>query len=140
MSHWIADDIADYLAAHGIGVVGDDIFIDRIPAEPDDVVAVFERPGGPPLMTLTGGGVSETKADQPMIQIRVRAVKYTDGKTTAEAIFALLQGVTETVLVVGGGIFHLISAVQSPAHLGIDENQRHEWSQNFSCLWENPNR
>lgn len=142
MSHGIADDVAAYIDAHIADLtLATNLFSGRYPDKPDDCVTVFARPGAPPLTTLTGhGALPEMKTDQPMIQIRVRTMTYGPGQAWADAIFGLLQGITETVLDSGGGVVHLIDAMQSPAHLGIDEKQRHEWSQNFHVLWENPNR
>lgn len=135
---YLADDIADYLATQGCGTVSSDIFTGRLPDTPDDCLAVIERPGAPPLMTLTGGSLAELKIDRPMIMIRIRSADYSSGRTLAHLAFKALHGLTEVTL--GGSLIHLMEALQSPAHLGIDEKQRDEWSQNFALHFENQNR
>lgn len=135
---YLADDIADYLATQNCGTVATDIYTGRLPDTPDACLAVIERPGAPPLMTLTGGTLAELKIDRPMIQIRIRATSYNTGQVLAHKVFKALQGLTEVTL--GGSLIHLMEAVQSPAHIGLDEKQRDEWSQNFALHYENPNR
>lgn len=134
---FVAVDIALYLAAHGVGTYATDLFDGgHLPDDPDDCIAVIERGGAAPLLVL-----GETiDVDQPIAMIRVRARSYDTGQGKAQAIFALLHGIAEQTLVTGGGLFHLLYAVQSPVHLGRDEKQRHEWSQNFRGLYANPQR
>lgn len=145
---YFADDIATYLAANGCGTISGvnaNIFVGRLPDTPANCLAIYERPGGPPLITMTGIGAAsvapaEDKTSNPRVQIRVRDTLYDVGRTKIYLAFSLLQGKTQTVLGTGTVTFKLIDAVQSPTHLGLDELQRHEWSVNFACMIEDGNR
>ena len=143
MSAWWADDVATYLVAQGCGTaVGTDVFVGRLPdtspdTATDNILAIFERPGHGPLVTMTGSGSTlapEDKTDRPRMQIRVRDTAYDAGRTKIWNAYKALQGKANTTLVTGGVSFKLITAVQEPTHLGLDEVQRHEWSQSFD-VW-----
>lgn len=142
---YVGDELAHFIATSlgGSWAVGTNIFVGHLEGEPDDQLAVIERGGGPPFMTLeqsSGSSASQMKVDQPTVQIRARAASYATGQQTVNAVFKALHAVSEQTLNSGGLLFHLIEAVQSPIYLGRDENQRHEWSQNFRLLVENTNR
>ena len=144
MANYFADNVAGLLAAALAGTPEiAEVFVGRIPDTPDDCVAVIERPGIEPLVTMTGQGTAaaapeEEKSDRPRLQIRVRAVKYVTARSLAHVVFRTLHGLAETT--VGDTPVHLILAVQSPHHLGLDEKQRHEFSQNFDCRIEDLHR
>jgi hypothetical protein len=89
---------------------------------------------------MTGNSAPEEKTGQPGIQIRVRDLAYDAGRAKAWAVYALLEGKTNTTLVGGGVAVNLIVASQEPTHLGMDEVQRHEWSQNFIASIQDGNR
>ena len=137
-----ADELGQYLGATVVGLVlGQNLFVGRIPSQPDACTAVYESGGAQPLLVLTGPGrTPEIKIDQPTFQLRVRDIKYDDAMTTMWACFKALQGVTEQYLIVGGAAWKLLYALQSPVNLGRDDLQRHEFSVNFRALYENPNR
>lgn len=149
MAYW-ADDVAAYLITQGVGTaLGTDVFVGRLPDpnpdNTDNIVGVFERPGAPPLMTLTGMGAAsvappEEKTSRPRMTVRVRHDTYDGGRTMIYNAFKALHGKTNTVLGAGTVTFNLISAVQSPTHIGLDEVQRHEWVVNFDCSIQDNNR
>lgn len=126
------------------------LFSSLLPDEPDLAVAVLERGGLPPVMTLTGaptGGsaAAESKIGQPVFQVRVRSGMegYVVGNALMQSVFKALHGINETVLNGSpNGLFHLIAAMQSPVYLGrgesVDKRQRHNWSVNFRVIWDNP--
>lgn len=144
MANYFADDLVGYISSLLAGTPAlAPVFVGRIPDQPDDCVAVIERPGLAPLMTMTGKGVApvapaEEKSDRPMIQIRVRSTSYITGRSIAYTIFRGLHGIAETTI--GDTPVHLLEALQSPHHLGLDEKQRHEWSQNFAAHIEDLHR
>ena len=52
----IGESVAEYLAdtvTYTALTVGTNAFYGLVPDEPDELVCVFERPGGSPLMTMT---------------------------------------------------------------------------------------
>lgn len=143
----LGDEICTYLQGQGIGLNFNgagtiNLFSSLLPDQPDLAAAVIERGGIPPLMVLTGLGFPESRFDQPVIQIRIRAGMqgYTAGNTLVQSIFKALQGINETILNPGGSLFHLIRAQQSPIYLGRDDRERHDWSQNWFIQWSNAQR
>ncbi|MDE2099061.1 MAG: hypothetical protein KGL39_17540 [Patescibacteria group bacterium] len=130
----LLDDVADYLQQQAIGTRGTDLFVARMPDEPDAAVVLIDTGGGEPSLV--------DNIDTPSWQVRVRAGTYPDAAAKAYAINNLLHGVAEMDLGAVGATsrFHLIWAIQSPVSLGQDEKQRHEFSQNFRAFWGNPGR
>lgn len=128
----------------GPGVIN--LFVAGLPdaaKTPDLAVAVLERGGIPPVMTLSAGDPSlVNKVDRPQVQIRVRAAMggYVSGNTLVNGIFGALQGIANMQLNPGGATFTLIMAQQSPVYLGRDEKERHNWSLNFASWWINDQR
>lgn len=144
MANFFADDVAGYIAGLLAGTPElAEVFVGRIPDSPDSCVAVIERPGMAPLMTMTGKGAAPTapaeeKSDRPMLQIRVRAEKYAISRQIAYTVFRGLHGLAEVTI--GDTPVHLLEALQSPHHLGLDEKQRHEWAQNYAAHIEDLHR
>ncbi len=122
---------------NGAGTIN--LYSSLLPDSPDQAVAVLERPGQAPILVLTGQGGPENKIDQPAFQVRVRSAPgdYVAGNTLMQNCFAALQGITEQTITAGGQWFHLIAALSSPAYLGLDVKQRHEWSLAFRVIYDN---
>ena len=143
MTAILGDEVVRYLAAQVAGLTaGTNIFVGRIPDQPetsDAAVGVVETGGTSPLLEMLGGSAPNLKVDRPSFQVRVRDPDYPSGYARCQAIYKALQDVIETTLVTGGSTYHTIWALHSPAYLGRDAVQRHEWSQNFLAHWENPN-
>jgi hypothetical protein len=152
----LGDEFCIYLQGQGLGLNFNgagtiNCFSSHLLDQPDVAVAVLERGGIRPVTWLTGPGshattfvppVNESLLDQPVVQIFTRSsmTGYNAGNTLAEGVFGALQGVVEQVLNVGGALFHLVEAMQSPMYLGRDHKERHQWSQNFRVMWENTQR
>lgn len=130
----LLDDVADYLQQQGIGTRGTDLFVGRMPDEPDAAVVLIDTGGGEPSLI--------DNIDTPSWQVRVRAAAYPDAVAKAYAINDLLHGITESDLGAVGATshFHLVWAIQSPVSLGQDDKQRSEFSQNFRAFWGDPGR
>jgi Bacteriophage minor capsid protein len=143
----LGDELCIYMQSQGVGNFNGggtiNLYSSLLPDQPDLAAAVIERGGLPPLRTLTGGPLPESKFDQPTVMIRVRSGMngYSDGNSLAQLIYGTLQGLYEQVLNPPSGMFfHLISALQYPTYLGRDERERHLWSQNFRVWIENSQR
>lgn len=152
----LSDEICEYLQSQSIGLNfngtgGINCFSSHLPDQPDLAAAVIDRGGIPPVGWLTGPAfhsttfvppVNESLFDRPVVQIFTRSgmTGFTSGTELVQNIFGVLHGTVEQVINVGGALFHLISAMQSPMYLGRDEKQRHQWSQNFTVWWENTDR
>ena len=125
---------------NGVGAIN--CFVGILPDSPDQCVAIFERPGQAPILTMTGQSQAESLLDQPAVQIRVRTAPadYVAGNTLMQGVYKVFQGFVESALNVGGLYFHLITALGSPLYLGQDVRQRHEWSQTFRTIYDDTQR
>lgn len=109
-------DIATFLDAQGVGVVGTDIFVGREPSEPDFVTTIFDTPGPPPNPKFL--------RDEPQVQCRVRgAVNDYDGAwVQAQLIKDTLLGVQPQII--NGTDYVLFVQTTDIFSLGYDENNR----------------
>lgn len=119
------DDIATYLEAHGFGTVGVNLFKGSMPPASDDCIAVYEYAGSPPDLAHDGAEI-----EQPGLQIRVRNKKFSDGSSLVESIKNILHPTSNKTI--GKSFYLSIMANHYPIHLGTDQNNRHEWTVNFS--------
>jgi hypothetical protein len=119
-------DIAAYLATGGFGTVGTSIFVNTMPATPDNCIAVSVYAGSPPERTHDSSG-----NDNPSVQVRVRNTSAGTARTKVEQIYNYLDGISNTTI---GSTFYLgIFAINSGAiPMGKDENGRQEYTWNFS--------
>lgn len=125
-------DLLDGLARHlaGAGLV------DYVPdAAGGDVAfgSVPQAPSGVVVLTLYGGPEADSRLpyDEPRLQVRVRGGE--DRRVSYDRIAAIrseLHGLGPLTL--PDGTFLVLSyALQTPAHLGVDDNGRHHHSVNF---------
>lgn len=135
-------EVATYLQAQGLSLtMGTNLFVGQMPDSPDQLAAISTRPGMGAVRYLTGGVQSaESKLDQPALVIRVRASTYVAGETLIQAIYGKLQGICETTITSGGQLIHLIRSLNSPSYVGVDVQQRHQWTQSFMVQYENGQR
>jgi len=119
-------DIAAYLATGGFGTVGTSIFVNTMPATPDNCIAVSVYAGSPPERTHDSSG-----NDNPSVQVRVRNMNAGTARTKVEQVYNYLDGITNTTI---GSTFYLgIFAINSgPIPMGKDENGRTEYTHNFA--------
>lgn len=122
-----ADDVVDYLIAQGTveGATGWKAFVNEMPAEPDQIVGVFEAGGGPP----------ETRIDmnRPAVQIRVRAGRHDwpAARAKIKAVFDLLHKFSGALT---GTYYVAIIAAGDVIPLGLDANDRPELAQTYSMM------
>ncbi len=112
------------------------VFLERLPDEPADAVAVYSRGGAAPdtLVGLERRGVQ--------LIVRSGATDPRTGFETAAAIYNELHGlVPNGPLVAGGSWVQQVMAGQSgPVAIGRDAKGRFEWSLNFTVWVWNPDR
>ena len=116
------DEIADRLAAQGVGTVGSSIF--------KGSKAVIPTGDGPYLSLTETGGTMPTRimnesrghTQRPTAQILARAKNYSTARAMCKAAYDALDGVFNTAL--NGTIYQRIVARQEPTDLGLDENGR----------------
>ncbi len=115
------DDIAGYLQN-----VATPIYKGTMPDTPDDCIGLFEYAGEPISLDWRG--------ESPNLQVMVRNKSYEQGRLTIANIQRALHGVNNKDI--NGTRYLLIRALQSPEHLGRDENNRCEFVQNFQIIKE----
>ena len=124
-----ATDIANYLEISGIGTVGTDIFIDKMPEEGN-------RPLTPTMTVYNTGGFDPAvnfhrKHYQPTVQI-VIAGKPGDYVATETKALAIQEKMTDPVSFAAAPFDYYGSYQQGDTvFLGYDENNRPEFSLNF---------
>ena len=146
----VAESVCSYLASiSALDLTsGTNLFAGLLPDAPDAAVAVFERPGMKPLMTLTGpagtSGAAQVQSllDRPVIQIRVRGPmgSYAATNTLMQQVYGTLQGLANQDVPGGGMFFLLLEATGFPLFMGQDTRQRPEFSLNMSCFVQNTQR
>lgn len=120
------DDIVNYLEENGVGTKTTNLFAAYLPAEPDDVVVVYDTGGFEPDYYLPTA--------VPTFQIYVRSSDYSTGKDKVDEIVELLHRHANLELVSNGNYFYYITLMGEPTHIGRDENERDEFSINIRTL------
>lgn len=125
----VARHLDDHLAAVDYDEAGGNTFINEMPSTPDDAISVSD----------SGGFAQPSKAptDLPTVQIRVRGGRDPrPSRVLAEAISGELACLDHVTLDDGGDdevfVVGCTPLQSAPSPLGLDENQRHEWTQNFA--------
>lgn len=132
----LLDDIADYISSGGVGTVGSTaswgIFKGIRPDFPDKCVAVYEYGGAFSLHAMSSGP-GRAVAERPRVQVVIRTNNYSTGRTKANEVFRLLDGLRERAI--NGVTYKWAAAIQSPFLLGRDENDRALIAANYE-VWK----
>lgn len=123
------DHIGTLLQTNGLGTKAVDLWGGFMPANPNNVVAIYEHPGFLPVRSM-GGRVM----DVLNLQILVRNSTSANAQTKAYAIYDLLDGFKG---VIEGVQYFAILARHTPHGIGVDENNRTRWSCNYE-VWKEP--
>lgn len=138
----IAVAVAKHIDANVTGVTrsttagAGNLFLGRMPDQPDEAVAVMPQPGRPQY--------DRSPTDLPNVQVIVRGAKRTpmSGYERARAIYDALNCLDGVTLDPGGDdeVFLIgCTAQQSdPIPLGPDALERPEWSINFALTTHQP--
>lgn len=90
------DELATYLQGQSVGTAATDIFVNKLPPEPDNVIA---------LLGLTGSNTGQARdvpgLQFPRFQVLVRNEAYNDAADTLQAVRAALHGMIGVILPVG---------------------------------------
>lgn len=131
----ILSDIGDYLSSGGIGTVGSTsnwgIYLGKQPDAPDRCVTVYEYGGAASLHAMSSGP-GRAVAERPRVQVVVRTNSYSTGRTKANDVFRLLDGLRERAI--NGVTYKWAAAIQPPFALGRDENDRQLIACNFEII------
>lgn len=121
----IGDDVVNYLNNRGIGTKGTDLFLNFQPNSPDTCITIYDEtaPTLPESSCLT--------VDNLGIQVLVRNEDDVLCKNKSKEIHKILAGFGGESLVNGGDIVSYVTVNTSPASIGIDKVNRHEWSSHY---------
>jgi hypothetical protein len=121
----LIEDVAMHLTTNGVGVYDPDsttgdIFLSFLPATPDACMAIYN----------TGGQGSALPEDHiRAVQIIVRGLDYESVNSKAWEAYRSVRNATQ---INGRKVINRPMGV--PAHIGQDQNKRHEFSLNFE-MW-----
>lgn len=121
----VTTDISSYIAANTSWVPKQGLFVGREPTSPNNVLTIFDTPGIGPLLFMNNEG----RYDYANIQLRLRHTHYEQGMLGMWELVELLHG--EGNIVIGGSLYTKIEALDSPALLNWDENNRARIIVNF---------
>lgn len=111
---------------------GGDCFFEQMPSAPDEAV----------VLTIYDGGAESDSLlpyDEPRVQVRVRGT--TDPRVSrrrCRAIRSALHGLGPVTLPDGTEVILAVCIQGDAAHMGADENRRHEHTANFRVEVHNP--
>lgn len=111
-------DLANFLAAHGFGVIGQTIFYSQFVEYTDDLIIIISTST---IRSIEAGVV------EVMIHIHIRNRTYSVGEGIAKDISALLHDKTDLFSFLSGALTKVgYSKVRSsPIHSGRDGQRRH---------------
>lgn len=115
------DEIANWLVAHGVGVLGQNIFKSSsavIPTGEGPYMTIAETGGTAPIRVQNGVRLLQC----PTAQILVVAKTHVASRDMSRAAYAVLDGVFNTV--VDGCFYVKITSRQEPTDMGLDEMNR----------------
>lgn len=123
----LAADVATYLDQIDLGKYDADgttgnIYLQAYPPSPDNFIFIRN----------TGGNPSSPKlpVDIPTVQILVRDINQTNAEVKAQNIYNALHGLGSVSI--GDTWVITCRGIQSaPVYIGVDSNNRHEFSLNF---------
>lgn len=115
----VSDDIKDYLISEvGLELTfGSNLFIGRMPTNPDYAVCLYDIEGAIPELAITS-----EQYYRDALQIVVRANGYVQAITKAWDILNFLQG--KANIEIGNCFYTLLRIIQIPVLLEWDENGR----------------
>lgn len=125
-----SSDIKDILEAESsLGLIfATNLFIGKEPANPKNCVTIFDTPGFPDELLLTGS--EDGNAYQyPSVQIRVRNVGYLIAYSIIENIKNALHGRANETW--NGSLYSVIKCSSGPALLDWDDNSNARFICNF---------
>jgi hypothetical protein len=122
-----AHDLAIYLASQGVGSYPGTISVNVEPADPVDVVTIYDTGGDSP-------DTDQLDLLRPTFQVRVRSMDPEAGYEMQERIRDLLMLPGRIVTV--NSAFVVITPTSDVAHIGRDDNDRHLTTLNYSAIRE----
>jgi hypothetical protein len=128
----VLDEVGTYLAANVSDTtltLGTNLFLGRLPDSPDTCVSLQETGGLAPVDTMSDN--TAPVMERPTIQVLVRAVAYSDGRSLIKDCFDKANLVCNEDL--SSVRYERIEAIQSPFPVYRDSQDRAVFSVNFIC-------
>ena len=113
--------VQNILQGQGLNVADSDIYAGPLHEKMGDACITIVESGGPGALNRMG---STESIQQPHVQVTIRNSDYTDGKSDADDVWALLQDSNPS------GYSRSTMLQSSPNPLGKDSEGRHKWSVN----------
>lgn len=126
----ILDDFADRLSTAGVATTGTNLFKGRMPAGPDELLALFNT-GGPAPVHAMGPSLSRPLAEQPHVQILCRSDRPDSALFLIRKAALALDRFNGTI---NGIAYRSIFAIQDPFYVYEDESGRPVFSVNFEAV------
>lgn len=132
----LLDGIARHLALKGLLAYdpeepGGDTFLDDMPSQPNDVVAITSYQAGAEPDSLL-------PYDEPRIQVRTRSLDPKAARTRCQAIYSELHGLGPVELPDGTQLILCVALQGGPTSIGKDANGRMEYVVNFRAEHRTP--
>lgn len=119
-------DIAQFLIANGQATaIGNDVFLDNRPDQPDNLISIFEYAGPPTTIGV--------EALDRRVQILVRNKSYATARQKAWVIFNLLDN-PERISQYTSNRWAVANALQTPFKLEVDTSNRTVFVFNLSVV------
>lgn len=99
--------------------IGTNLFLGRLPEDPDTCVALYETPGRAPDDQF---GTAAPAIEMPGIQVRIRAASYSTAQALAVDVWKALLDITNESL--SGTRYLRFSVFQSPFSMDRDDRDR----------------
>jgi len=125
--------LADRLQSASVATIAVDLFLGLMPDKPDLCVALFEYSGAAPLEVMVDNGAT---LERPSVQVMVRG-----GRNDYPTAKALIESVRDTLTAIAnedisGDRFLRVQALSSINALGVDDNDRPEFSLSLQVVME----
>ena len=121
-----ATDLAAKLATAGVGTIGTNLFVQRMPDDPDTCVCLYDYEGSS-IDTLCSFSLEDFR-----VQVIARANTYAVAWAKMLAVQAVLDYIARETI--GGTYYHVAYRRSLPFSLGQDARDRAEISQNYAGI------
>ena len=129
----VLDDVGTFMAANVTDVtltLGTNLFLGRLPDDPDTCVAIYETAGTNP--TDVFGANSAPPIEHAGVMCHTRATSYSSCQSLAVDIMKTLSKVINETLT--STYYYKVEVEQSPFALERDEQERMVFSCNFTAV------
>ena len=127
----VVEELAAYLSAQGLGVLGTDMWLHVSPNEPDEQMTIIEYAGDEPEFTQNDRGVD---TENPRVQIAVRSEQPEVARLLAEQVYQALMKIRNELL--NGTRILWCRPIDVPALAGRDDSGRFLVTCNFNVKKE----